>query len=108
MVGKRRKARNRREITRLGRETDLTVTPEGWPSIEAALADSRYFVLMASRKAAASPWVAREISYWIDKKGSNTLLIVLTDGDIAWDDAANDFDWARNSSFVVEGVGHSE
>ena len=79
-------------------ETDLTVTPEGWPSIKAALASSRYFLLMASTQAAESHWVARELEYWIEQRSTDTLLIVLTDGEIAWEESTNDFDWSRTTS----------
>ena len=33
-----------------------------------------------------------------EKKESSTLLIILTAGEIAWDDAAGDFDWSRTRS----------
>ena len=38
-------------------QTSLGLTPELWPEIERALAASRYFLLLASPKAAASHWV---------------------------------------------------
>src|SRR5262245_55811157 len=49
---------------------------------------------MASPEAAASPWVGKEIAYWLEHKSVETLLIALTDGTLAWDEASNDFAWA--------------
>jgi hypothetical protein len=43
-------------------ETSLSVTPALWPSIEKALSESEYFILMASPKAAASHWVRQEMT----------------------------------------------
>lgn len=79
-------------------ETDLSVAPEGWPAIESALAQSRFFVLLASEQAARSPWVAKEIAYWRENRSSETLLIALTDGDLIWNNQHGDFDWERTTS----------
>ena len=72
-------------------DTSLSATPGLWPSIESALAQSRYLILLASPEAAASPWIAKEVTYWLDHKGADTLLIALTDGELGWDNAADDF-----------------
>jgi len=74
-------------------ETGLAVTPALWPSIEAALLDSEYFLLLASPDAAASEWVQREVAWWLDRRPTDHLLIALTRGEIRWNDAAQDFDW---------------
>ena len=74
-------------------ETGLAVTPALWPSIEAALLDSEYFLLLASPDAAASEWVQREVAWWLDRRPADHLLIALTGGEIRWNDAAQDFDW---------------
>ena len=74
-------------------DTTLNLTPHLWPDIRAALDASRYFVLLASPEAAASRWVQQEISHWLSTKGAGSLLIVQTEGRIAWDTAARDFDW---------------
>ena len=79
-------------------ETDLSVAPEGWPAIESALAQSRFFVLLASEQASRSPWVAKEIAYWRENRSSETLLIALTDGDLIWNNQHGDFDWERTTS----------
>lgn len=72
--------------------TNLAATPGLWPSIESALGEARFFVLMASPEAAASPWVMRELAWWLQNRSSEQLLIVLTDGDLVWRAATSDFD----------------
>ena len=84
----------RRRALRVFRDdTSLSATPSLWPSIEQALGQSRFLILLASPEAAASPWVNKEISFWLEKKGPETLLIALTDGELAWDEAVGDFGW---------------
>jgi WD40 repeat protein len=79
-------------------EASLSANPGLWSSIEAALAASQFFILMASPQGARSPWVAREASYWCRHKRSTNLLIALTDGELVWDSAAHDFDWAMTTA----------
>ena len=71
--------------------TSLSASPELWPTIERALEGSRYFILLASPDAARSPWVEQEVRWWRAHRTSDTLLIVLTDGELDWDDHAGDF-----------------
>lgn len=79
-------------------ETNLSVSPALWSSIEAALADSEYFILLASPLSASSKWVRREVDYWLTHKPCTNLLIALTDGEIIWDEASGDFDWRRTDA----------
>jgi len=72
-------------------DTSLSATPHLWPTIEAALSQSRHLILFASPEAASSKWVDDEIDYWIRHRGIDTLLLALTDGDLAWDAVLNDF-----------------
>jgi WD40 repeat protein len=89
----------RRRALRVFRDkTGLAVTPELWGSIRRGLEASEYFILLASPPAAASPWVQQEIAFWLEHRSVETLLIVLTDGTIAWDPAAGDFDWHRTDA----------
>ena len=89
----------RRRALRLFRDdTDLSVSPGLWPSIEQGLAASAHFILLASPAAAASRWVGQELAYWLTHRSARTLLIVLTEGDIVWDDAAGDFDWGKTTA----------
>jgi len=84
----------RRRALRVFRDdTSLAATPHLWPTIEQALGQSRFLILFASREAAASPWVNKEVAFWLERKPANTLLIAVTSGALAWDGAANDFVW---------------
>ena len=80
-------------------ETDLTANPGLWPILTAALDSAEYFVLLASPGAAKSEWVSKEVAYWLDerKRPANTILIAVTDGELAWTYAAGDFDWQRTT-----------
>jgi hypothetical protein len=82
----------RRRALRVFRDdTSLSATPSLWPSIEQALGNSRFLVLLASPEAAASPWVNKEVAWWLDHRSADTLLIALTDGELSWDDTVGDF-----------------
>jgi tetratricopeptide (TPR) repeat protein len=82
----------RRRALRLFRDdTSLTATPHLWPSIEKALGQTRFLILMASPEAAASRWVNQELAWWIDHKGADTVLIALTEGELEWDGEAGCF-----------------
>jgi hypothetical protein len=72
-------------------DTSLSATPHLWPSIEQALAQSRYFIRLASPEAAASKWVNKEVTYWLEHNSPATLLIGLTDGELAWDEERGGF-----------------
>ena len=79
-------------------KTGLAVTHALWGSIQRALEASEYFILMASPAAAQSEWVQREVEFWLSHRPAATLLIVLTDGDIAWNPKTDDFDWSRTNA----------
>lgn len=91
-------------------QLSLSANPDLWATITAALVDSRFFILMASREAAASSGVQREIEYWQAHREQATFLIVLTDGTIAWDHATGDFDWIRTTALPpqLRGWFHTE
>ena len=74
-------------------DTSLSATPQLWPSIEQALAQSRYLLLLSSPESAASPWVGKEVEYWLANKSIDTLLIGVTDGTLDWDGKKGDFRW---------------
>ena len=79
-------------------KTSLAANPALWDTIVQALAASEWFVFLASPRAAQSHWVQQEIAWWLDNRPADRLLIVLTDGELAWDDAAKDFDWQSTSA----------
>jgi hypothetical protein len=44
-------------------------------------------------------WVQNEVAEWLRLNGNaEKLLLVLTEGEIVWDDVANDFDWQRTNA----------
>jgi WD40 repeat protein len=78
--------------------TSLSASPELWAGIERALGESEFFLLLASPEAARSPWVGREVEWWLAHRSAAKLLIVLTGGELAWDTVARDFDSARTTA----------
>lgn len=90
---------HRRRALRIFRdETSLSATPELWSTIERGLENSRFFVLMASPEAADSRWVRQEVEWWREHRSPETFLIVLTRGEVAWDESAGDFQWGTTSA----------
>ena len=80
-------------------ETNLAASPGLWSSIEEALNSSEFFILLASPKAAGSTWIKRELEAWRQKRNAaDKLLLVVTDGGIAWDASAPDFDWRLSTA----------
>ena len=62
----------------------LSANPDLWSSIEAALSRTRYFLLLASPESAASPWVRRELDWWLAHRSTDQILIAVTAGDVPW------------------------
>jgi WD40 repeat protein len=77
-------------------ETNLSMTPNGWSTIQEALEKSGWFVLMASPTSAASGWVAKEVNWWMTNRSPDRMLLALTDGDIRW--SGTDFDWTSTTA----------
>ncbi|GAF76593.1 unnamed protein product, partial [marine sediment metagenome] len=59
---------------------------------------SEYFILMASPEAAGSRWVQKEIDYWLKSRSPEKLLIVLTGGELVWDNKINAFSRIKTTS----------
>lgn len=81
-------------------QTDLSANPSLWSVIQNALDQSEFFFLLASPKSAESNWVNREVEYWLEVKGGNfdKLFIILTEGELIWDDSIKNFDWDKTTS----------
>ena len=79
-------------------KTNLAANPALWPNIEQALSRSEWFLLMASVEAAQSKGVKKEIDWWIKHRSMDHLLILLTGGEIVWDEGCADFDWNRTTA----------
>jgi WD40 repeat protein len=76
----------------------LGANPALWPALEDALHASEYLILMASPQSAASAWVGKEVAYWRQNKPAPHVLLVLTAGEIVWDNQRRDFDWTRTTA----------
>ncbi|MFL6799059.1 MAG: TIR domain-containing protein [Xanthobacteraceae bacterium] len=82
----------RRRALRVFRDdSSLAASPQLWATIEQALRQSRFLILLASPDAALSPWVEKEVNYWTAHKSPDTLLLGVTEGDLTWDSAAGRF-----------------
>lgn len=81
-------------------EANLNLSPHLWGSIESALDDSRFFLYMASPDSARSKWVGKEVEHWRSNRGLDHMILLLTDGDLVWDEAAGDFDAAASTAIA--------
>jgi DNA-binding beta-propeller fold protein YncE len=88
-------------------QTSLAASPHLWTTIEEALSDSSWLILMASPESAQSGWVSREISWWRAHRPVNHLLVAVTGGDLVWDETAGDLDWAATTALSKEALGHA-
>jgi tetratricopeptide (TPR) repeat protein len=78
-------------------ETSLAAAHDLTDAIKQPLEGARFLILLASPPAAQSKWVGREVGLWLASKAPENILIVLTEGAIAWDDAGG-FDWSRTDA----------
>jgi WD40 repeat protein len=83
----------------------LAVSEDLGGTIEQALADSRWLILLASPGSAASPWVGREVAWWRDHKSAATVCVVLTEGRLCWDNASGDWDWDHTDALPRQAQG---
>lgn len=81
-------------------EGNLNLSSHLQGSLVRALDRSRFVIHLASRAAAASPWVRQELAHWLDETQSrrDRLILVVTDGDLVWNDATGDFDHAASTA----------
>ena len=76
----------------------MSANPALWPAIEHALRQSEWLLFFASPAAAESPWVRKEVEWWLAERGSDHLILCITGGELAWDAAGSDFDWTRTTA----------
>jgi WD40 repeat protein len=73
-------------------DTNLAANPDLWGKIAEALDNSRYMIVVLSPQSAASHWVNEEISYWLQCRGHEQLMLVLAEGHLGWDATSKSFD----------------
>jgi len=88
-------------------QTSLAASPHLWATIEQALDSSRWLILMASPESAQSPWVAKEIGWWRQRRPASHILVAVTGGELVWDASAADLDWAASTALSKEALGHA-
>ena len=79
-------------------QTNLSVTPDLWGTIQNALYNTEYIILMASPTAAKSKWVNKEIIFWLKNRSLDTIIIAITEGDLVWNDEQNAFDFKASDA----------
>ncbi|MFT3705255.1 MAG: TIR domain-containing protein [Agriterribacter sp.] len=72
-------------------ESNLSASPLLWKNITAALDAAQFLILLASPASEKSLWVNKEVEYWLQHKTVDTILIVLTEGNMDWDNEHNGF-----------------
>jgi len=75
--------------------TSLSPSQGSRSSVEETLATSAWLALMVSSEVLQSPWVSREITWWLAKKSPQRLLVILTEGEFAWDEDVGHVNDAR-------------
>jgi hypothetical protein len=89
--------------------TGLANNSSLWGAIERNLERSEYFILFASEGAASSKYVAKEVEWWLEHRGIDTLLIAMTSGRIVWDQTANEIDTISSTALpapLAAGLDH--
>ena len=78
-------------------KTNLSANPNLWGAVRSALGSSEWLLFIASPNAAASKWVGYELAHWQeDDPRFERLLVVLTDGELAW--KAGAIDWQHTTA----------
>ena len=93
----------KRRALRIFRDSnDLSISPDLWGKIEEGLSQSEYLVYCASAASARSHYCNKEVEYWLANKSIDKFLLVVTDGDLAWDFDKNDFNWEKTTAVPMQ------
>ena len=84
-------------------ETNLASNPDLRGSIEEAVNDSEYFILLASTFAAESKWVQDELRMFLALNSVDRVIVVLGSCCISWSRDESDFDWAATMALPGRG-----
>ncbi|RMA64348.1 TIR domain-containing protein [Ulvibacter antarcticus] len=88
----------RRALNIFRDSNDLSASPNLWGKIVEALNESDYFIFLASPAAAQSIWCKKEVEHWMANKSMDNFLVVLTEGELEWEEASNDFNWGKTNA----------
>jgi WD40 repeat protein len=88
-------------------QTNLQASPDLWGTLEQAMSSSRWLLLVASPRSAESAGVGRELTWWRERRDTDNICIALIDGDLRWDEAANDFAWPASTALSQQVLGHA-
>jgi WD40 repeat protein len=77
---------------------NLNLSPHLWGSLERALDESKFLLVLASPASAQSPWVAREIEHWRLRREVTQVILVVSGGSLTWDAGRGDFDQANSTA----------
>jgi WD40 repeat protein len=79
-------------------EASLSANPALRASLEQALAQSEYLLLLASPASAQSVWVQQEVQWWLSNRSVEKIILCLTEGTIFWDNQGAGFDWTKTTA----------
>ena len=83
---------NQRRAARIFRDDSaMSTNPALWSAIEDGLAQARNLIVLISPAARDSAYVDKEVGWWLDHKGADTILLVLDAGGLDWNDTLNRF-----------------
>ncbi|MFI1328248.1 toll/interleukin-1 receptor domain-containing protein [Streptomyces rochei] len=86
----------------------VSIGPQLWAKIQAGLARSDWLVVLASPEARASVWVDREIEWWLEHRSVDTILLVVTAGQLVWDERRGDWDPGLSTALPARLAGRFE
>jgi outer membrane protein OmpA-like peptidoglycan-associated protein len=78
-------------------ETNLATSPHLWADIERALSQSRHFILLCTPETSVSPWIKKEIEYWVKNRPIQNFHIAWLSGEFAMDNILNQIIWAETN-----------
>ncbi|MDI3404097.1 toll/interleukin-1 receptor domain-containing protein [Streptomyces cavernicola] len=89
-------------------DSGVSIGPRLWGKIEAGLARSEWLVVMASPDSKESTWVDREIEWWLKHKSVDTILLVVSDGQLVWDEQRGDWNAELSTALPARLAGKFE
>ena len=65
-------------------DASLSAAPSLEGTLSRSLEESDWLIVLLSEAAADSPWVDQEVSWWLEHKGPERMLLVQIDGRVVW------------------------